>query len=165
MAEFPTVARMPGGYSDLDADDFEPGVVKGLRTAGLVLLVFAGLEVAVWAFGARPSFTVIVDVFLGVQLLRLRHSWKLWALVRSWVGLALAGLAMLASFADGLSTTIGLGAGAQVAYSGSVILLLTGVPSPRALLIGRICFVLAVVLYLGLVLWGLAYKATALTAG
>ena len=162
MADFPTIARMPGGYSDPNAADFEPGVVKGLRTAGLMLLVFAGLQIAVWVLGAAPSIAVIIDVFLGVQLLRLRHSWKLWALVRAWAGLAFAVLSLVAVE---LSVPTGLGVGAQVAYSGSLILLLTGVPSERAVLRGRVGFVLATILFVAFVLWTVLQRAAASATG
>ena len=58
--------------------------------AAVVLLTTAGLQVVLALFGAPLSFTIVIDIFLGVQLLRAHHSWKLWALVRAWVGIALA---------------------------------------------------------------------------
>jgi hypothetical protein len=159
-----TMSRMPGGYSD-SAADFDPAVLQGLKAAGVVHLVFAVLQLAVWAVGATPSFTVIVDVILGVQLLRLRHSWKLWALIRAWVTMVLATFSLLAFVASGFSVLLGVAAAVQLTYAGSVILLLTGVPSSRALLVGRVGSVVAVILFLLFVFWSVALTPVAPDSG
>jgi hypothetical protein len=151
---------MPGGYSDLDADAFEPSVVKGLRAAGLALLVFAGIQVALWLFGGLLSLSILVDAFLGVQLFRLRHSWKLWALVRAWGGILLAVVGFATSRVD-LVVLVGLQVGAQLAYCVALILFLTGTPSSGRLLTGRASVILALVLLVAAVFWATTHPVTA----
>jgi hypothetical protein len=138
----------------LDSDvvgvsDFDAGEVAGMRSAAWILLATAGINFLAWALRRNgfPPFTSLVDVFLGVQLLHLRHSWRAWALVRAGVGAALAVLVALGGFVvstGGLGTSI-LGLG-TLAYCGSLFLLLFGRPSTTRVLAGRLVFGLSVVL-------------------
>ena len=153
MSEFPSFSRMPGS-DGASAADFEPNVVSGLRLAGAVLLVTAVLE---WLSGTAARYmyaSVIVNALLGIQLLRLQHAWKLWALIRAWIGVVLSLIAWAGSASAPL-LWMPLGAGAL--YCLALILVLTGVPSTRALLAGRVMFAASVVLYIAG--WWLIRKA------
>jgi hypothetical protein len=147
MTDFPTLARMPGSEDAFGAEDFDPAEIAGMRSAGVILLATATLGLLVWII--KPTglpVTGIVDIFLGVQLLKLRHSWRAWALVRAWVGIALgAGVALIGVFGSGgaAGTIVGLG---QIAYAASLLLLLFGVPTMRRVLAGRVVFGLSIVL-------------------
>jgi len=136
----------------ITGSDFDAGEISGMRSAAWILLVTFALNVLVWALqrGGFPPVASLVDLFLGVQLLRLKHNWRAWALVRAGLGAAFALFIVLsglfASSAVGLGTSI-LGAG-QLAYCGSLFLLLFGSPSMSRVYAGRALFGLAFVLTL-----------------
>lgn len=147
MQDFPTISRMPGADAALDAEAFEPGEVAGMRSAGWILVATAALGVIGWALRpGSPPFASAIDLFLGVQLLRLRHNWRAWALVRAWIGIVVAVviIAAAATAPGGVSAAaLGLGLGA---YAGSLLLLLFGVPTLKRVIAGRILFAVSVVM-------------------
>jgi hypothetical protein len=147
MEDFPTLSRMPGSDNAFGAEAFEPGEIAGMRSAGVILLATAALGLLGWVVQpGSPPLAAMVDIFLGVQLLRLRHNWRAWALVRAWIGIALgAVLGMAGVFGSGgpAAATLGLG---QIAYAGSLLLLLFGAPTMRRVLVGRVVFGLSIVL-------------------
>jgi hypothetical protein len=132
------------GVSDFDASE-----VAGMRSAAWILLATAGLSFLSWGVQRNgfPPFTSLVDVFLGVQLLHLRHSWRAWALVRAGIGAALGLVLTLGGVfvSTGPVATSAFGMG-QVAYCGSLFLLLFGRPSATRVLACRLVFGLSVVL-------------------
>jgi hypothetical protein len=150
MSDFPSFARMPGSDSAVGSDDFEPTVISGLRTSGIILLITAAVDLLSGFAAASLYAGAIVNSILGVQLLRLKHSWKLWALIRAFVGIAGALVAAVLA----ASSLVWIAAAATLAYCGALILLLMGVPSPRAILGGRLLF--AVSVGLSLVTWWMA---------
>lgn len=140
--------RLPGSDSALAADEFDPGEVAGMRSAALILLVTAGVTVALWAVTRQGlPIAAAIDVFLGVQLLRLRHSWRAWAMLRAGVGLVVGGFALLAALFGGLSPALALVVFGNIAYCGSLLLLLFGSPTRPRVLAGRATFGIAVVLF------------------
>lgn len=149
MADSPTFSRMPG--SDDLPEAFDVHEVAGMRTAGWILLATAAVTLLSWAVvrTALPSPAILIDAFLGAQLLRRRHSWRAWALLRSGLGLLISGLAIWNGLSAG-SAALGLtvsGVG-QMAYCLALLLLLLGVPTARRIVLGRITFGIAVVLIL-----------------
>jgi hypothetical protein len=156
MQDFPTVSRMPGADGLLDADAFEPGEVAGMRSAGWILIATAALGVVGWILRrGSPPLSSAVDLFLGTQMLRLRHNWRAWALVRAWIGIAVGAFICAASVAGGgaAAATLGLG---QAAYAGSILALLFGMPTMNRVMVGRIVFAVS----LALTLIGIALALT-----
>ena len=147
MNQFTYGSRMPGSDSAFAADDFEPGEIAGMRSAGWILLVSAALTL-LDAIVIAPSPAVLsffIDVFLGVQLLRLRHSWRAWALLRAGVGLLFGVLVLLGGLVAPSAGASLLGLG-QLCYCGSLWLLLFGTPTSKRILAGRVAFGASVVL-------------------
>ena len=70
------LSRAPGSVGVLDPDAFDPGEISGMRSAAWILLATAALGLLAWTALPGPPIVSIVDLFLGVQLLRLRHSWR-----------------------------------------------------------------------------------------
>ena len=70
--------------------EFDSGEIAGMRSAAWILLATAGINLLAWIVRRNgiPPLGILVDVFLGVQLLELRHGWRAWALVRAGVGAA-----------------------------------------------------------------------------
>ena len=120
-----------------------------MRSAAWILLATAGINLLAWVVRRNgiPPLGILVDVFLGVQLLELRHGWRVWALVRAGVGAALGLVLTLGGFFAStgpvVTSTIGVG---QLAYCSSLFLLLFGRPSSKRVLAGRLVFALSVVL-------------------
>jgi hypothetical protein len=149
LIDSPEISRIPSGYAAATADSFEPTVVQGMRAAGVVLLVSAGLSLIAAAVGGAAGGLSIVDIVLGVQLLRLRHSWKLWALIRAWGGVALLTLIVLANLSVlGLSAVPVLGA--TWASAAAIILFLTGVPTKQRIVMGWVSIALSVLVTIAL---------------
>jgi len=75
MDDFPAISRMPGGDTS-SAADFEPGELAGMRSAAWILLLSAGLALLGWIArpASSPPLSSLIDLFLGIQLLRLKHS-------------------------------------------------------------------------------------------
>src|SRR5215208_4459620 len=148
MADFPTLSRMPGSDSALGADDFDPGEVAGMRTAGWILVASAAIELLTWLMN-RNAFGIIgvaADVVLGIQLLRLRHSWRAWTMLRAALGVGVGALIVVGGLIGSNPTAIvAVGIG-QIAYCGSLFLLLYSRPTPRRVLLGRIVFAVSMVL-------------------
>ncbi len=159
MDDFPMASRMPGSEGALSAEEFDPGEIAGMRSAGVILLATAALGLLVWM--VRPTVApvaVIVDGFLGVQLLRLRHSWRAWALVRAWIGLGLGTvIALVGAFGSGLGAAV-LGL-SQVAYAGSLLLLIFGVPTMKRVRAGHLLFALSILLTIAGVALSLALRS------
>jgi hypothetical protein len=139
---------MPGSDSAIAADDFDPGEVAGMRAAGWILLATAVLAAAGWLLGGtRAPLTAIVDVVLGVQLLRLRHSWRAWAMLRAIVAIVIA-LVVVASSLATQSATTGMAVmfAAQLADAGSLLLVLYGRPTVKRVRAGWAAFAVSLVL-------------------
>ena len=142
---------MPGAGGVLDVEAFEPGEIAGMRSAAWILVATAALGALAWvATRTSPPFTSAIDLFLGIQLLRLRHNWRAWAMLRAWIGLAIAAAICISSIAGsaGAATAaagvvLGLGQGT---YAGSLLLLLFGVPSMQRVTLGRIVFAVSILL-------------------
>ena len=142
------------GLSNADVGsvvEFDSGEIAGMRSAAWILLATAAINVLVWLLqrNGLPPFTSLIDAFLGVQLLHLKHSWRAWALVRAGFGGALVlvviAIALMAS--SPLVAVLAIGVG-QFAYCASLFLLLLGRPSIGRVVAGRVVFGVAVVLYL-----------------
>lgn len=151
---FPTFSRIPGAEDVLDAGAFDAGEIAGMRSAGWILVASAGLGALGWLFRpGNPPIASAIDLFLGVQLLRLRHNWRAWAMFRAWIGTAIAVvLCAAALFGRGGAAAAAL-ALAEAAYAASLLLLLFGTPSLKRVILGRIVFAAsAVLMLLGIVL-------------
>ncbi len=117
------------------AETFDRNEVSGMQSAGFLLLAMAGLVFVGWLFGhAALPMAVVIDIFLGLQLLRRRHSWRSWALLRGWLGLPI-GLLIAIDGAGPSGLLIGIG---HIVYSGSLLLLLFGQPSAKRVRAGRV---------------------------
>lgn len=87
MQEFPSFSRMPGAGGVLEVEAFEPGEIAGMRSAAWILIATALLGLVGWLMTpGMPPLTSAIDLFLGIQLLRLGHNWRAWAVVRAWIG-------------------------------------------------------------------------------
>ncbi len=146
MEDFPTISRMPGAAGVLETEIFDPAEIAGMRAAGWILAGTAAVSLLGWL--VAPSALVLLslaDLFLGVQLLRLRHTWRGWAMLRAWggvaIGLALSISAIVNAAVGGLVLGVGQGA-----YSASLLLLLFGVPSMRRVTFGKITFAVSIIL-------------------
>jgi heme/copper-type cytochrome/quinol oxidase subunit 4 len=148
MDDFPAISRMPGGDTS-SAADFEPGELAGMRSAAWILLLSAGLALLGWIArpASSPPLSSLIDLFLGIQLLRLKHSWRSWVLLRAGLGglLSLWVIVMAVGAPVGAVGLIMLAFG-QLAYCGSLFLLLLGTPPAQRVTMGRIVFGLAIVL-------------------
>ena len=132
---------------------FDPGEVAGMRSAGVILLLGAAVTILAWA--SRPvgvPVSILIDVFLGVQLLRLKHSWRAWAMLRAALGglLAIVGVGGLILGAAPASAVLA-GTG-SIAYCAAILLLLVGAPTSVRVRVGQAVFALAVVLMVGAIL-------------
>jgi hypothetical protein len=137
----PTLTRMPGSDSVFSEDAYDPAEIAGMRSAAWILLATAGLTITALLFGSKSlPISALVDGFLGVQLLRLRHSWRSWAMFRAWIGIVL-GLFIAVGGLAGPAPLAGLALGVgQVTYSASLLLLLFGIPTMKRVILGRIVF-------------------------
>ena|SRR5579871_2863694 len=142
MADVSTAPRL-GGYADRP-EEFDPTVLQGLRAAAIVLLCSAAVEALQFLSGQVFSLSFLIDIFLGVQLLRVRYTWKIWALARAWGGVALVVLMARALPPAALVAIVAW----QAIYSASIILFLTGTPTRTRLVLGWVCFGITVVLFL-----------------
>jgi hypothetical protein len=147
MSDYPRLSRIAGGWVDLPEAAFDAGEVTGMRTAGIILLSMATANVAAWLIAnVGVPLEILIDVFLGVQLFRLRHSWRSWALVRAWIGIVLGCVIVAAQFVIETGTSaIGLAGLGQLAFSSSLLLLLHGRPSASRVLLGRVVFACSLV--------------------
>ena len=145
MSDFSTIS--PTAEIVTPEDAFDPGEIAGMRSAGWILVVTAALGVLGWLLRpSNPPLTSVVDLFLGVQLLRLRHNWRAWAMVRAWLGLAFAvgvGFASITRPGGAVVLVLSL---SQAAYAASLLVLLFGVPTMRRVIAGRVVFAASVVL-------------------
>lgn len=154
MLETPAYARMPGSEAAIGPEDFDPGEVSGMRSAGIVLLISAIASLVALLFVQGVSLlSAGIDVVLGVQLYRLRHSWCAWAMLRAWIGLGIGLLILIGSVvAETGALALVLVGVEQLAYCVSILLLLFRAPSTRRVLAGRVTFAVAfVLLVLGVV--------------
>jgi putative membrane protein (TIGR04086 family) len=139
--------------------EVEDGADRGMKTAGRILLTTAGIGVVAWLVEQRGlPFSSGIDLFLGIKMLQRAHSWRSWVMVRSWVGVAGALFAgAMIAFGDlsAWSGPLAVSLGA-LAYSVSLLLLLSGMPTQRRVQVGRLTFAGAVILMLaGIVLLAL----------
>jgi hypothetical protein len=122
--------------------------ITGMRTAGWILLVTAAINLLATLFTGFVTTLVgaVVDVVLGVQLVRLRHSWRAWVVVRAGIGAVLGVLICVGGLLQpGRTPTVILGSG-QIVYCASLFLLVLGTPSQRRVGLGRVVFGVSVVL-------------------
>ena len=151
LAELPLERTRDGVVDVVDVEPFDEGEIAGMRTAGWILLATVAINLLTFVMRRTsiPPLATLVDLFLGVQLLRLKHSWRAWALVRAGIGGALS-LVVIAAAA--LQSPPAVAASAivigQLAYCGSLFLLLSGRPSMRRVVAGRVVFGVAIVLWL-----------------
>ncbi len=135
------------GESALPEPGFDPGEVAGMRSAGIILLLGAALTILAWAF--RPAglpVTVLIDIFLGIQLLRLKHSWRAWAMLRSALGGLFALVGVGGSILGGAPAVVVMAGTSSIAYCVAVLLLLAGTPTTTRVRVGQGTFALAVIL-------------------
>jgi hypothetical protein len=138
---------MPGSDGALASDDFEPGEIAGMTSAGWILVAGAVLA-SIGALVSRNPWALTeigIDSVLGFKLLRLRHSWRAWAMARALIGAAIGVLVLVTP-----SRTFGIGGAAyelgQVGYCVALLLLLYSRPSARRVKVGRLMFVAAIAL-------------------
>jgi len=130
------------------SDTFEAGEIAGMRTAGWILLITAAINLLATLFTGIVTTLAgaVVDVALGIQLLRLRHSWRAWVLVRAGIGAVLGVLICVGGLTQQSSMpTVIFGLG-QIVYCGSLFLLVLGTPTPRRVGLGRVVFGVSVLL-------------------
>lgn len=138
----------------LDADvagvgEFDAGEIAGMRSAAWILLATVGINLLVWVVRRNgfPPVAILVDVFLGVQLLELKHNWRAWVLVRAGIGAAIGLLLIVGFWFSSTGPVVILMSGlSQLAYCGSLFLLLFGHPSLKRVRAGRLVFGLSVCL-------------------
>ena len=116
-----------------------------MSSAAIILLLMALLAIGGWVVSDIPlSAGTVIDIALGILLLKRHHSWRIWVLVRAGLGLVIGAVILLASaMADPVSpkaVMIGLG---QCAYCGALFLLLYGTPVAWRVLAGRCLSALA----------------------
>jgi len=119
-----------------------------MRTAGWILLVTAAINLLASLFTGIVTTLVgaVVDVLLGVQLLRLRDRWRVWVAVRAGIGAALGVFICVGGVMQpGNTPTVIFGLG-QIVYCGSLFLLVLGTPTPWRVGLGRIVFAVSVIL-------------------
>ena len=149
MQDFPSFSRTPGVTGVLDMEAFEPGEVGGMRSAAWILIATGVLGVLMWAAApSGPPVVGLVELFLGVQLLRLRHTWRAWAMLRAWIGLAIAAVVCASAFAGSgaAAAAVALSGLGQATYAGiASTMLLFGVPTMKRVNAGRIVFCLSIV--------------------
>ena len=109
-------------------------------------------------FFSRPfscTVPVVVDIFLGTQLLRLRHSWRAWAMVRAALGVVIGAFGIVIGFlALGVGGIPGRPAplprlmvvAGVTAYCASLLLLLYSRPTLRRVRLGQLVFAASVLL-------------------
>lgn len=146
MSDFAAVSLNPG--ADSPAEEFDPGERAGMRAAGWILLANAVVTVAmlVVTLTAAGMVSAIVDVIIGTRLLKLRHSWRAWAMLRAAVGMVLGLLAIfgMPAIQEPLRVGVFLGAIGQWLYGGAILMLLAGRPAPPRVRLGLGGFALAV---------------------
>ena len=148
MDDYPKFSRMPGSDVGLTEADFDPGEVSGMRSAGIVFLVSAVTGVAWWLLaGTGLPLGIIGQLFLGVQMLRLRHNWRSWAMLGAGLGVLLgAGISVNLVVSQNRTLAGASAAFSVIAINTSVLLFLVGNPSKGRVLGGRILFGIAVLL-------------------
>ena len=145
MADMLTLGTAPASGTE----EFDPAEIVGMRTTAWILFANACLNLVLFLAGAGGSpLQVPVDVFLGVQLLRLRHSWRAWVLLRAFLGLLIGVFALI----GGLSTRTPfagamVGAGA-IGFPASLLALLYGRPTMQRVRIGQVTFAVSLLLIL-----------------
>jgi uncharacterized membrane protein YdcZ (DUF606 family) len=149
MADYQTLFEDPRTIDSLGASGFTEAELAGMRSAGIILLVTGSITAAMWFFtDAGFGVSSMIDWFLGLQLLRLHHSWRAWVLVRAAVGVAVGVLNVAASADVGTSPTGVLVCIGQLAYCAALFFLLYGTPSARRVLAGQclcgVCLLLMV---------------------
>jgi hypothetical protein len=130
------------------SEEFDRDEIAGMRSAGIILLISAAVTLLVFAL-TRTGLPMAagVDVFLGVQFLRLRHSWRAWAMLRAGVGVVSGAVLVVVSVVSSSQPVSGALAWlGQVAYCSSLLLLLYGSPSSRRVWAGRLSFAGAAVI-------------------
>jgi hypothetical protein len=148
MDDYPKFSRMPGSDVGQAEADFDRGEVIGMRSAGIAFLLSAVIGLAAWLVahtGLSPA--IVVQLFLGVQMLRLQHSWRSWAMLGAAVGVLL-GAGMSANHLvsqNGMPAGVISGLGVMF-WNTSVLLFLVGNPSTSRVLGGRVLFGVALVL-------------------
>jgi hypothetical protein len=122
--------------------------VKAARIAGAILLASApaSLIASTGNNTTAPILAIVIDVLIGVSLVRGNLKYRAWAVVRCVLG---------ALFYGGMSAAKGqaIEAGFTVAYVGSLLLLLIGTPGKARTLVGAIAAgLLTALTYVGLVI-------------
>jgi hypothetical protein len=122
--------------------------ISGMRTAGWILLVTAAINLLASLFTGIVTTLAgaVVDVLLGVQLLRLQHSWRAWVVVRAGIGAVLGVFICVSGLMQaGNTLTVIFGSG-QIVYCASLVLLVFGTPTARRVQLGRVVFAVSVIL-------------------
>lgn len=151
----PVAGAAPNPYA-APASNFEPAPtvdttgspVKAARIAGAILLASApaSLIASTGNHASTPYLAIVIDVLIGVSLVRGNLKYRSWAVVRCVLG---------ALFYGGMSAASGqaIEAAFTVAYTGSLLLLLIGTPGKARTLVGAIAAgLLTVLTYVGLLM-------------
>ncbi len=139
---------MPPGVDDAPPSPaLPPRITRGARLAGAFLLVHAALVIAhrlLWSGGLGTFGAVIIDVAIGVSLVRGNADFRPWAMVRALLGGIISGGLFLArkQYFD---------AAFVIALAGSIFNLVVGDPDKLRITLSAIVFgVCALVELIGL---------------
>jgi hypothetical protein len=153
----PIIASEPNPYAAPTAS-LAPAVtpeapaspVKAARIAGALMLAAAPAALfssgSGGAHGTTPYLAIIIDVVIGISLVRGNLKYRPWAVVRCILGgLIYGGMALAASQPAE--------AGFTVAYVGCLLLLLLGTPGKVRTIVGAVTTgLLTLLTYLGLLM-------------
>jgi hypothetical protein len=144
-------------------EQFDRGEIAGMRTAAWILFSNAALTILAALFGSADAtaIQIPIEILLGVQLYRLRHSWRAWTMLRAAAGVVLGGLALTFGVVATPAATVLLGLGG-IFYSAALLLLLYSRPTMQRVYIGRAAFGLSALLLFAGGAWMEVSRARAL---
>jgi hypothetical protein len=152
----PATASAPNPYA-APASSFDPAPAaatpdsraKAARIAGAIMLASAPAALLASAGNhSTPYLAIVIDVLIGVSLLRGNLKYRSWAVLRCVLG---------ALFYGGMSVANGQAIEAvfTVAFTGSLLLLLLGTPGKARMIAGAVAAgLLTALTYVGLLVGG-----------
>lgn len=134
-------------FAPAPAADTPGDPVRAARIAGAILLASAPAALLA-STGKTPYLAIVIDVLIGISLVRGNLKYRTWAVVRCVLGALIYG---------GMSVANGQAIEAvfTTAYTGSLLLLLIGTPGKGRTIAGAIAAgLLTALTYVGLLVGG-----------
>ena len=143
-------AAPASSFAPVPVDDTPASPVKAARIAGAIMLASApaALLTSTMNHTTTPYLAIVIDVLIGVSLVRGNLKYRGWAVLRCVLG---------ALFYGGMSMANGQAAeaGFTVASVGSLLLLLLGTPGKARTIVGAVAAgLLTALTYVGLMVGG-----------